>query len=587
MPATLSKLLDLSTLRKLASAPSIERGMAYFANGHVHALTENAGTLTAKVHGTHLYRVRLWVADGQLDYRCSCPVGQDGEFCKHCVATALAWTTPDKTRATRIAKKTSRSATVTMDDVKTYLTRQDKSALVQMLVQYAKDDDELRQRLFIRAAKGSKKGLDVSAYRDAIDAALDTGDFVDYGAAYGFSDGINEVIDSIDELLREGWPAEVIDLTEYALAGVSQSIEYVDDSDGLLGEILVRLQDLHLAACAKARPDPEALAKRLLAWELQSQCDIFYGASATYATVLGAKGLAAYRQLAEKEWAKLPPLKPGSTDSYDRSRFGITQVMETLARQTGDVEALVAVKQRDLSSAYSYLQIAEAYRDARKYESALAWAERGMTAFKERPDSRLRDFLANEYHRIKRRDDAMALVWAAFAESPGVDRYAVLKEHADRARQWPKWRAKAIEFIRQRIEAGKKKAPAAQAGRWAWHVEMGHSELVRVFLWEKDVDAAWSEAIAGGCSNDLWMTLADKRRRTHPEDALPIYLRQIEPTVGQTNNRAYEEAIRLLLQVRELMARLNRDTEFAAYVDSLRGKHKAKRNFIKLLATIG
>jgi hypothetical protein len=29
------------------------------------------------------------------------------------------------------------------------------------------------------------------------------------------------------------------------------------------------------------------------------------------------------------------------------------------------------------------------------------------------------------------------------------------------------------------------------------------SELVRIFLWEKDVDSAWREAKSGGCSSDL------------------------------------------------------------------------------------
>lgn len=44
--------------------------------------------------------------------------------------------------------------------------------------------------------------------------------------------------------------------------------------------------------------------------------------------------------------------------------------METLARRSGDVEALVAIKKRDLSSAWGYLQIAETYRQARKRDLA-------------------------------------------------------------------------------------------------------------------------------------------------------------------------------------------------------------------------
>jgi hypothetical protein len=64
----------------------------------------------------------------------------------------------------------------------------------------------------------------------------------------------------------------------------------------------------------------------------------------------------------------------------------------------------------------------------------------------------------------------------------------------------------------------------------AWAARADHSELVTIFLWEKDVEAAWREAREGGCSNDLWMDLARKRETNHPEDALPIYQRQVQLT---------------------------------------------------------
>jgi len=62
--------------------------------------------------------------------------------------------------------------------------------------------------------------------------------------------------------------------------------------------------------------------------------------------------------LAEAEWAKVPALHPGhnNTEKYGK-RFQITHMMETLARQTGDVEAIVTVKKRDLSSAYDYARL--------------------------------------------------------------------------------------------------------------------------------------------------------------------------------------------------------------------------------------
>ena len=111
----------------------------------------------------------------------------------------------------------------------------------------------------------------------------------------------------------------------------------------------------------------------------------------------------------------------------------------------GGLEALVAIKSRDLSSAWNFLQIAETYREAREYDLALEWAERGLKAFPQRTDARLREFLATEYHRRRRHDDAMALVWTGFCEAPYLEQYRNLKSHAERAGAWPAWREKALE----------------------------------------------------------------------------------------------------------------------------------------------
>ena len=246
-----------------------------------------------------------------------------------------------------------------MEDVRNYLLEQDKNALVEILVDRAMEDDRLRQSLVIKAAKKSSKGLDLATYRRAIDDTVEPDGFIDYRSAYDYAHGIEEAIDSVEELLKEGHPAEVIELAEHALRAVEKAIGSVDDSDGNMGGILERLQDLHHRACKKAKPEPEALAQRLFQWELRTDYDTFYGATETYADVLGRKGLAVYRMLAEKEWAKVPALGAGRDDpeKYGK-RFRITHIMETLARQTGDVEAVVAVMKRDLSLAYHYLQIA-------------------------------------------------------------------------------------------------------------------------------------------------------------------------------------------------------------------------------------
>ncbi len=82
----IAALLDRRALRQMAGSRSFERGEDYFGNRQVGAIAEHKGTITAKVQGTQLYRVKLWIDKRELEYSCTCPVGEDGEFCKHCVA---------------------------------------------------------------------------------------------------------------------------------------------------------------------------------------------------------------------------------------------------------------------------------------------------------------------------------------------------------------------------------------------------------------------------------------------------------------------------------------------------------------------
>ena len=571
--STLADLLKQNSLREMAGERSFERGQEYFSEGCVRGLAEHAGTVTAKVSGTRNYRVKFQLKNGRIEYSCTCPVGEGGHFCKHCVAVGLALLNPKRGR------KGSSKPSVTMDDARAVLAAQPKETLVALLMEQAMEDDRLRQKLLLKAAKESCKDIGLNAYRNAIDEAVDVGGFVDYHGARGYARRIEEAVDSIEDLLREGRAAEVIELSEHALKAVESAMGSVDDSDGYMGGIRERLEGVHLAACSKARPDPEVLAKRLFQWELSTDYDTFYGAVDSYKDVLGDKGLALYGKLAKEAWERVPARKPGDKDGFS-SYFRITHIMESLAQHSGDVESVVAVKKRDLSYAYSYLKIAETYKEAGKHKQALEWAEKGLKAFPKQTDSRLREFLAKEYHGRKRHAEALELIWTEFTEHAGLEGYKNLKSHADRTKKWTEWRDKALTFLRDRIA---KERAAAKKNRWSWYAQTGHSDLVEIYLWERKIEAAWREAKEGGCTEDLWLRLAGLREQQHPEDALSVYQARIEPTLDHTNNEAYRKAVEFLRKVRALMARLGRSAEFSRYLESIRVAYKRKRNFIKLL----
>jgi uncharacterized Zn finger protein len=324
------------------------------------------------------------------------------------------------------------------------------------------------------------------------------------------------------------------------------------------------------------------LARRLFQWELHSEFDVFFGAALQYAEILGAKGMKVYRELAVAEWAKVPV----RTGKQERSEWGehfrITHIMESLAKASGDIEQLAAVMSRDLTSAYSYWKIAEVYREASQHDNALLWAEKGLKAFPDHTDARLREFAAEEYHRRRRHDDAMTLMWAEFLERAHLESYQKLERHARKAGAWPAWRERALAEIRLRITKAKEAARGQTRPRWM-QADNDNSPLVEIFLYEGNPDEAWREAQAGGCSDNLWLRLAAAREKEHPEDAAPIYMKQAEAAVAETRNGRYEESVDLLVKAAAVMWRMECGAEFVRHLEALRVKYKIKRNFIKLV----
>lgn len=578
--SNISKAMNDTVIRRLAGAQPYQRGLDYFSHGHVESLAETTEGVRAMVRGSQNYTVMLMSDEGVIDYSCDCPIGSEGAFCKHCVAAALACLNGGgaalpKPPARRKAKE------LTLADAGKILQNEDKEALVSMLLDWAKDDDRLRERLILFAARRSGPDTGVATVRRAFETAVRVRGFMHYREASGWARGVDDAIDSIEQLLNDGHAAAVIELCEAALESLLRAIESVDDSDGHFSMLSGRLQDIHYRACSEARPDPVDLGRRLFQYELTSDFDVFHGAAERYAQILGSKGLSAYRQLAEAAWAEVPA-RTAEDERAGWGYFRITHIMESLARASGDIEELVAVMSRDLSSAYDYLQIAEVYRQAGRHDEALRWAEKGLKAFPDGTDPRLREFAAEEYHRRKRSADAMNLMWAEFSERPFLETYKTLAKHAKKAGAWPEWRERALAEIRAGIAQAKEMARGQTRPHWMAAGD-DHSLLVEIFLYEGRAEDAWSEAVGGGCSGSLWLRLASKREKGHPEDAAPIYWKYAEAGIAGTTNGRYEDAVELLAKAAAVMKRLERSAEFVRNLEALRAKYKIKRNFIKLV----
>ena len=84
---------DRQTIRQLAGATYFSRGLDYYSRGLVSGLSPSPPDgVRARVNGSTSYRVTLLCDEaGVIRHDCNCPLGVGFEFCKHCVAVALAW----------------------------------------------------------------------------------------------------------------------------------------------------------------------------------------------------------------------------------------------------------------------------------------------------------------------------------------------------------------------------------------------------------------------------------------------------------------------------------------------------------------
>ena len=573
----LDNLISRTTLKDLAGTAALQRGEEYFSIGAVGRLRATDDKISARVEGTEIYRVELSDDGGDLAYDCTCPRAADGYFCKHCVAVGLAWLAENSAVPKSGVAPGKKKRRDPWRDIKTYLSTQPPQGLIELLLDVAQRDDRLYQSLLLKAERSCGGGNVVKAFRQAIDGATHSHGFVDWREVGTFAGNIDQAVDSLAELLKPDTAATLVELAEYAIERVENSLEQVDDSNGEVGEIVYRLGELHLKACTMARPDPEKLAERLFRCETTLPFGLCSFDAATYRSALGKQGLRRYRELAEAAWRKLKPRSVN--DSFDAHRSRITSIMERLAEASGNVEELVAIKSRNLASCYDYLDIAEIWAKAKQPDKALEWAERGLKAFPARPDNRLRDFLVAAYLKRKRNDEALQLTWIQFEERPVLEHYKKLHDVASKLGLWSEQRDRALAWVTGTIA----REASASSSRKSKPSSPDYSRRVEIALWEKDLDAAWEAVHAGICQPALVIALAGKLESSRPADAVSLYRRVVPPIVEQTNNAAYDEAIKLVRRIGGLMKALSQSRQFGDYLSELRVLFKPKRNFIKLL----
>lgn len=563
---TLVDLVTEAGLRSLAGERYFERGVEYFRCDAVERLRSDENQISSRVIGTESYRCRLWIAKGMLDWECSCPLGEEGEFCKHLVATGLAW----------IARGGKTTVAPEANAIRAYLERCDRRVLVKLLIERAEEDDELASALLVAASEATVP--EPAAVRETLRKLLAIRGFIEYREMRSFVARAATAVDLLKATLEKSPARETAELAEYALKLALRAMGQVDDSDGGLGQFISSIAEVHAEAAGRKAYAPPELAKRLLALELADGYGFFNRED--YGSALGKAGMAAYRTLVMDAWKKVPHRGPEDRrEDKTHEHYVITGIMKDLAQKDGDVDALVEVLRRDLTSTMGYLEIAEALAAAGREEEALTWAEEGRRTFSRGTSIPLDEFLVAAYHRQGRHEKAIGKRWESFQDYPGLQTYRNLKASADKLKAWSAWREKAFAVA---LANGIRRTEAVRG----YGLRVDASLPVAILLWEGDPRAALKEARAGGCDEQLWLRLAGALEKSQPQEAIAIYGERIGPIVSRGGNVAYEEAIGLVRRYRSLLAAVGKGSEFSSFAERLRGEHRAKRNFMALLNAV-
>ncbi|GDY79924.1 hypothetical protein SAV31267_094090 [Streptomyces avermitilis] len=494
-------------LRALAGTRSFERGSGYV--DAVRGLEVGDGSVTAVVHGTDIYEVELALGAGAgVSGRCDCPYGQEGNFCKHCVAVGLT-----VLRQAEAIPRQRADARTRASGLEAWLTALSRDELLALVREQVADDRELRRRLELRAAAARS---DFGTVRERVLALIDPRPFARYGYvtyadAAGYARQVAETADALCALTTSGQAARAVGLAEDAIRALGEAYEEIDDSDGVVGQAIAAVAGAHLEACGVARPDPERLAEWLVGHVLGEWNDATDLDPLDYADVLGQAGLARLRQLAAEARRRSPR---GWAEKY---------LMERLAKAEGDVDALVALYMKDLvPSGATHLRIAEELGAAGRPEDALSWAERGLrdTVDEAHVDGRLVDYVCARYTRTGRKAETVAVRRDRLLAERSLAAYQQLRAAARAADCWETERAAALAALRE----------GTRQERGGWH---RGPVLIDALLDDGDLDTAWREA-ADRADDRQWQQLADLSRETRPADALAVYLRLVELLKGPT-----------------------------------------------------
>ena len=407
----------------------------------------------------------------------------------------------------------------------------------------------------------------------AMEIALQLGDFVDYGAAWSFVTGLEEVEGQIENL-RHNEPERAIDLYETFIAGCYEKADEIDDSSGNFGMFVEDLFCGWIRARQAAGADAEKTAERLLNWMDKDDYGFCYQLEREAVKVLTRKGRSPFAtQVRSRFDAAGRPSMPrkDSQDarqntSYRRRYWG--GVLKTIHAAQRDVDAYVSLcKETELLPIDCEI-VAGMLQSRRKPDQALEWVERGLALEKQNPGGqgssyKLADMKRTLLAKLGHTGEALTSAWTEFEKYPCKLAYDQLMKYVPKEDR-TSWHNKAmnasantdLDFVIELWLATKEMDRLVERLRTASHQEL---ESLSHYTTEP---------------------VAKKLVRLHPDIAAKIYRALGMRILNAKKSKYYDSALSHFEQARRCYKKAGVDLAWEELVEEIQQTHYRKSAFM-------
>lgn len=588
-------MLDIGEdlIRDNSSPESFRRGEEYVRRGRVTALVRRGDELRAEVEGSHgaLYEIRIgFDATGITEARCGCPYDWGG-WCKHIVATLLC----------AIQEPEHVDERPALEEVLSGLDREQlRGVLLRLadqdphLAVVIEADVSLQRTLSSRSTDAHGAGVDVGSIRSQVHSVIRGLQSMRPSEAYwhvgGVVDEVRRILEVAWTLIRAGAGRDALAILEAITDEYMEAWEWLDDSNGEVGEFFYELGEAWTEALLDAElshSERESWSEKLEAW--CEELEQYAGGESFYSALLATTQGWDHPALAQSP-AKVDDLTESPRDEHlDEDSDGdlIVAALNVLERQGRHEEYLRLARNANEVSRYAVmlirldrtedaveyglahlrspeeaLAVAVALREQGENEGALSIGEHGLMLAGQKASLALwvRD-LADE---VGRPELALRAAVIGFREDVSLASWKRIQELA--GERWMDYRDQLLDHLR----------------RGDSYVLAGH---VEIFLHEGLIGDAIA-AVDKYPIDALLERVAEAAVESHPGWVISACGRQAGEIMDQGRSQHYSNAAAWLKKVRAAYRAGDRNDEWQAYLEGLIARHQRKYKLRPLLENL-